>query len=169
MSFDYSSFEQEISNANDLSATWMALQKLSKAIAGHKLFTVMTVDMDAGLARRAFTSHPKDYPVSGTKPILRDHWFDIVHGEKRSFVANTIADIAKVFPDSKLIASLGCGSVLNLPVVLRGALVATINMLDAEQHYTPARVAAAEAMLAIPAKLCVALAAQFDTQSRMPD
>ena len=82
----------------------------------------------------------KNYPVSGTKPIHKDRWFAIVHDEKRSFVANTIADIATVFPDYELIKSLGCGAVINLPVVLRGQLAATINLLDAERAYTPERV-----------------------------
>jgi hypothetical protein len=169
MSSDHISFDQAISTARDSKAVWKALKELSEAVVGHKLFTIMTVDNAAGLARRAYTSHPQDYPVSGTKPIHRDQWFDIVHGERRSFVANTIADISKVFPDFELIASLGCGSVMNLPVVLQGELVATVNMLDAEHHYTPDRAAAAEALLAIPAKLCYVLAAQFDTRTRKPD
>ena len=139
------------------------MRELSLAAAGHKLFTVMTVDMEAGLARRAFSDHPVEYPVSGTKPIHHDAWFEIVHGQRRSFVANTIGDIAAVFPDHERIASLGCGSVLNLPVVLKGDLAATINMLDAEHHYTPQRVTDAQAQLAIPARLCCALALQFDS------
>ena len=70
---------------------------------------------------------------------------------KRSFVANTLADIATVFPDYELIGSLGCGSVINLPVTEGGEVVATVNMLDSEQHYTPQRVALAEAHLHTPA------------------
>ena len=169
MSSDCVSFDHAISTAQNSKAVWKALQELSGAVVGHKLFTIMTVDNAVGLARRAYTSHPRDYPVSGTKPIHRDQWFDIVHGERRSFVANTISDIAKVFPDFELIASLGCGSVMNLPVVLQGELMATVNMLDEEHHYTPERVAAAETSLAIPAKLCYVLAVQFDTRSGKPD
>ena len=169
MNSDDISFDHAISTARDSKAVWKALEELSGAVVGHKLFTIMTVDNAAGLARRAYTSHPRDYPVSGTKPIHRDQWFDIVHGERQSFVANTIAEIAGVFPDFELIASLGCGSVMNLPVVLQGELVATVNMLDEEHHYTPERVAAAEASLAIPAKLCYALSAQFDTRTGKPD
>jgi hypothetical protein len=169
MSSNCISFDHAISTAQNSNTVWKALKELSGAVAGHKLFTIMTVDNAAGLARRAYTSHPRDYPVSGTKPIHRDQWFEVVHGEKRSFVANTIADIAKVFPDFELIASLGCGSVMNLPVVLQGGLVATVNMLDEEHHYTPERVEAAETWLAIPAKLCYLLAAQFDTRTGKPD
>ncbi len=91
-----------------------------------------------------------------------------MHGERRSFVANTIEEIAKVFPDHDLIASLGCGSVHNLPVVLEGELVATINMLAAPHHYTPARVAEAEWLLALPARTCAALAMLFDSRAKSP-
>jgi len=168
MTAELAKFITSISNAKTADEGWQALQDLSRHAPGHILFTVMTVDMDAGLARRAFSSHPREYPVSGTKPIHRDSWFDIVHGAKRSFVANTIEDIAKVFPDHELIASLGCGSVHNLPVVLKGELVATINMLHTAHHYTHARVAEAEALLALPARLCCSLAMLFDSGAKTP-
>jgi hypothetical protein len=169
MSTPRESFEDAVSNACDSAAVWQALREYSLAVAGHQLFTVMTVDMEAGLARRAFSDHPAEYPASGTKPIHRDAWFDIVHGQRRSFIANTIEEIATVFPDHELIASLGCGSVWNLPVVLKGDLVATINMLDAPHHYAPELVAVAQAQLAIPARLCCALAALFDSHTEMAD
>ena len=162
-------FDRSIAIAKNADSVWNALRVLSQAAVGHRLFTVMTVDMAAGLARRAFSDHPAEYPVSGTKPIHRDQWFEIVHGEKRSFVANTIDDIAQVFPDYELIASLGCGSVMNLPVVLKSELVATINMLHAARHFTADRVAQAEALLAGPAKLCCALAQLFDMDQKRPD
>ena len=162
-------FDRAISAARDSTSVWKALEDLSRAVVGHRLFTVMTVDMAEGLARRAYTDHPIEYPASGTKPIHRNEWFDIVHGEKRSFIANTIADIAKVFPDHELIRSMGCGSVWNLPVVIEGDLVATINMLDAEHHYSPERVATAEQILSTPAKLCCVLAARFDSHAKKPD
>jgi hypothetical protein len=163
MSSSEMSFVAAVSEARTSASGWKALEDLAQSVVGHKLFTVMTVDMAAGLARRAYSNQPAAYPVSGTKPILHNRWFEIVHAQQRSFVANSIEDIATVFPDYELIASLGCGSVLNLPVVLEGDLVATINLLHAAGHYTPDRVAAAEAALAIPARLCCALALRFDS------
>jgi hypothetical protein len=164
MSSSVAKFVDAISQARDSGSTWCALEDLARAVVGHRLFTVMSVDMTADLARRAYSSHPAEYPVSGTKPIHRDAWFDIVHGQRRSFVANTIEDIAEVFPDHAIIASLGCGSVLNLPVVLEGDLVATINLLDVSGHYTPERVASAEAELAVAARLCCSLVLRFDAR-----
>lgn len=161
-------FQKQIAVARSADAVWSTLMALSGQQPGHLLFTVMTVDLAAGLARRAFSSHPVQYPVSGTKPIHHDVWFDIVHKERRSFVANTIEDIAKVFPDYELIGSLGCGSVLNLPLVVQGELVATVNMLHATHHYNSSRVKAAEELLTIPATLCWALAMQFDRGAPIP-
>jgi hypothetical protein len=132
---------------------YKALQVLTDAVVGARLFTVMTVDMQSELAGRVYTSHPEDYPVSGTKPIHYDDWFDIVHRQRRPFVANTIKDIAKVFPDHETIWSLGCGSVINLPVEIGGELVATINLLDVEHYYIDERVARAVSTLSLPGKL----------------
>lgn len=149
-------FERAASVARTADDVWLALSALAAETVGYRLFTVTTVDMKKGLAQRLFTSHPAEYPVSGTKPIHRDRWFDIVHGEGRTFVANTLAEIAGHFPDHGLIASLGCGSVVNIPVVLGGELVATVNLPHQEQWYTPERVALAQQVLALPAMLCCA-------------
>lgn len=160
-------FAAEISEARDTGAVWRALEGLAAGVAGHRLFTVMTVDIPAGLVRRAYSNMPVEYPTSGTKPLRGNtgDWYDTVFNKRQTFVANTIDDIAKVFPDHELIASLGCGSVVNLPVVMEGDLVAAINLLDVAGHYTSERVAAAEAGLAIPARLCSALALRFDARA----
>lgn len=145
-------FDHAIAGAAQLDQCWKALQNLTSAVAGFKLFTVMTVDMVHEVARRAYSSHPVDYPVSGTKPIHYDSWFEIVHKQHKPFVANTIVDIAKVFPDHEKIWSLGCGSVVNLPVIIGGQLAATINMLHEVHYYSPARVELIERHLSMPAK-----------------
>lgn len=126
---------------------------MCNSVVGVRLFTVMTVDMPNLLARRAYSNRPQDYPVSGTKPITVDAWFDLVHRQQKIFVANTIDEIAMVFPDHEKIWSLGCGSVVNLPVILDGELKATINMLHEENHYTSERVKRIAEQLTEPARL----------------
>lgn len=162
-------FVADISQALDSTAAWKALETLAGAVAGHSLFTATLVDVPAGLVRRAYSSRPAEYPTSGTKPLRGNtgDWFDQVFNHRQTFVANTIEAIARVFPDHELIASLGCGAVINLPIVVGREIVATINLLDAAGSYTPARVAAAEAGLAIPARLCCALAWRFDATGEM--
>jgi GAF domain-containing protein len=130
---------------------WAALQALARAAVGAKLFTVMRVDFDKDVAARVHTSDPESYAVSGTKPINRTRWFDIIHVERRPFVANTIEEIAEVFPDHETIRSLGCGSVVNLPVVIADELAGTVNLLHQDHFYTPERIEAAKS-LSLPAK-----------------
>lgn len=153
-------FDAAIAEAKGVEAAFAALQTLTEATVGVKLFTYMTVDMANELARRAYTSDAVSYPTSGTKPIHYDAWFDIVHKQHAYFVANTIEDIAKVFPDYELINSLGCQSVVNMPVILGGELVGTVNMLHETDFYTPERVSEIKAVLSIPAKLAAAVAAR---------
>jgi hypothetical protein len=145
-------FDRAIGAATEPDAPFDALHALTRATVGVRLFTIMTVDMDRMLARRAYSSDPENYPCSGTKPVEMNRWFEVVHTRREMFVANTLAEIAEVFPDHALIGSLGCGSVVNLPIELGGQLAATMNILDREQHYTPARTSAVRTELSLPAK-----------------
>jgi GAF domain-containing protein len=143
-------FDTNLASASSPAECWLLLQELVGSVVGYKLFTVMTVDMDKLEASRAFTSHPVEYPVSGVKPITYDHWFEIVHRQQQLFVANTIEEIAAVFPDHQKIESLGCGSVVNIPVIVANQLVATINVLHAAEHFTPERIQILKTRLIAP-------------------
>ena len=134
-------FDHAIGQAGGPETPWRALHRLADRLVGAKLFTVMTVDKVNERAGRVFSSDPKSYPVSGTKPIRYDSWFEIVHTQRKPFVANTITEIAKVFPDHETIWSLGCGSVINWPIEIGGDMVGTVNLLDVEHYYTAERVA----------------------------
>jgi hypothetical protein len=127
-------------------ATLLALQTLFRQEVGARLFTVMTFDAATGLSQRIHSSHPKEYPVSGVKPLSQGLWSRTVIDERRLFVANSIAAIAEVFPDHELIRSLGCESVVNLPVVFAGAVIGAVNLLDAPGYYTPERVVRIEGL-----------------------
>jgi len=152
-------FETALSEATDATQAYDALCALTKATVGAKLFTVMTADMDAMLARRVYTDDAENYPTTGTKEIEMNRWFEQVHGRHETFVSNTLADIDTVFPDAKLIGELGCGSVINLPVILGGKMVATVNFLHEEGYYTPKRVAQAQDLLRLPSMAVLARAA----------
>lgn len=148
-------FAEDLSAATSEAEVFEALYQLSNSLMPVRLWTVMTVDLDAGIARRAYSNMPKAYRTSGTKPITYNTWFDIVHGRRECFVANTLADIAAVFPDYELIGSLGCASVMNLPVFDDGVLLATVNLLDGEDHFTAERVSAYRDILTEPALIAL--------------
>lgn len=128
----------------------MIYNDLHRACAdlGTRLFTVTTNDFAADLARRAYTSHPVEYPVSGTKPMERNAWYDHVILGHQTFVANTPPEFAVVFFDHALITSLGLGSAVNIPVMDGDVVVGTVNLLAEEGHFTPDRLAAYQALVA---------------------
>ena len=141
-------------------AIFSSLHHAADAACGARLFTVTVLDRKAGLARRAYTSHPAEYPTTGTKPMRSDAWSDQVIGRGEAFVANTTPEFAIYFPDHPLINALGCQSALNIPVSRDGLVVGTVNILDAQGHFTPACV---ETLTALVADNTAALLAAFET------
>lgn len=145
-------FAADLAAATVQHAAYDALYQLSDALVPVRLWTVMSVDHDAGLARRAYTNMPEAYPASGTKPMAENAWSDIVRGQHKCFIANTLAEISEVFPDHALIGSLECGSVLNIPIIHDGQLIGTVNLLDAEHHFTPDHVQTCQDVLTASAR-----------------
>lgn len=117
------------------------------AALGTRLFTVTVQDLARDVARRAYTSHPVEYPVSGTKPLTRDGWYDHCITGQKTFVANTTPEFAKYFFDHALITSLGLGSCINIPVVDGGHVLGTVNLLAEEHHFTTEKLTAYEALV----------------------
>ncbi len=132
------------------------------AARGTRLFTVTVQDEAAGLARRSYTSHAVEYPVSGTKPLTRDGWYDQCIGGRQVFVANTVPEFAKYFFDHALITSLGLGSCINIPIFQAdGPVYGTVNLLAEAGHFTPEKLAAYAALIARDHAALVAEMAQI--------
>ena len=143
-----------------------ALGHLAQQVTEARLVTLMTSDPHTREAERIWTNHPAAYPVSGRKPFLPNRWTAIVFDRRETFVANDYAGISEVFGDHELIRSLGCESVLNLPAIAGGRVLGTINCLDSAGHFTPDRIAQAEA-LRLPAT-CVFLFHLLQTTGMRP-
>ncbi len=58
-----------------------------------------------------------------------------VIGRGEPFIGRTAEDIRAVFFDHALIGSLGCESVLNMPVRWRGRTLGTLNLLHRANYY----------------------------------
>jgi hypothetical protein len=130
-----------------------ALDRLTKSLVGHQLFTLLTVDGDE--VARVYSNRPAEYAVSGRKPMGKTPWGDLVLKSCKPYLGRDKQGIRWAFFDHALIESMGLGSVINIPVVYDGACLGTMNLLDAEHHYRPEHVApvAALAPLLIPAFL----------------
>jgi len=134
-------------------ATFAALEAAMNVVLGHRLFTILKYHPDSGESERVWTNQPAAYPVAGRKALNPTFWSRQVLEERRPYVGRTAADIRAVFFDHELIASLGCASVLNVPVVWDARILGTINLLHEAEWYdeSDATLGFAFAALAVPA------------------
>ena len=132
---------------------YRALEAETKALIGHRLFTLLYVDGEE--VARVHSSHPVEYPLSGRKPMGPTPWGAQVLKACKPFLGTDMAAVRWAFFDHELIASLGCGSAINIPIVYNGACIGTMNLLDAEHHYRDGDVEKVTALapLLIPAFL----------------
>jgi len=136
-------------------ASFAALVRAAAAAIGHKLFTVLVLHPEAGESERRYSNRPHEYPIGGRKKPNPGRWTRRILEEKQPFIGYDDADISEVFGDHALIASLGCASVLNLPVVWDGRVLGTLNLLHEARWYAESDVPTGRlfAALAVPAWL----------------
>jgi GAF domain-containing protein len=120
---------------------FQALDRALAAVLGHKLFTVLRHHAATGESERRYTNQARAYPVGGRKALNPTPWAQQVLHDKRPYIGRTAADIRAVFFDHELIASLGCASVINVPVVWDGRVLGTLNLLHEEGWYDEGDVA----------------------------
>ncbi|HZP37565.1 MAG TPA: GAF domain-containing protein [Methylomirabilota bacterium] len=128
------------------------------ATLGHKLFTCLLHHPAARESERRYTNAPAAYPVGGRKPVPDSAWARRLFVDREPYVGYTADDIREVFFDHALIASLGCASVLNLPVVHAGRTLGVLNLLHEARWYDDNDPALGQvfAALAVPAFLRLA-------------
>jgi len=125
---------------------------------GHRLFTIMRHDPAAGRNRRAYSSHPDAYPVSGFKPVDWGHpWAQRLLVDGQAWIGRDAADVAWAYPDHEKIAGMGLASAMNLPVRWKGKTLGTLNLLHQAGHFTEADAALGGifAGIAVPALLSI--------------
>jgi GAF domain-containing protein len=120
------------------------LESALAADVGFRLFTVLAWLPERRVLRRVHTTHPREYPLGGEKTVEVDGgWLAALVDDREPWLGPDRAAVARVFADHELIASLGCGAVVNVPVVDGGRTLGVLNLLDAEGAYTDDSVTAA--------------------------
>jgi hypothetical protein len=139
-------------------ATFRAVDAALAASPGHILFTILIHHPALRQSERFYSNKPAEYPIGGRKPVTDSAWMQRVIGGGEPYIGRTREDIREVFFDYDLIWSLGCESVLNMPVRWRGQTLGTLNLLAEAGHYTEAHVLRVRLMahLALPAMMLIA-------------
>ncbi len=125
----------------NITAVYDTIAKQIKEQVGYQLFTITRVLPNGTQVERIYTTHPDVYPVTGLKPIYDDAWTVKVIHQAETYLAATSAEMVPYFPDLDVINSLGLGSVINMPIVVNGKVIGTLNILDAENFYREAHIA----------------------------
>ena len=133
------------------SRIYAALDMVLGEEIGHKLLTLLCVD-GTDMAR-VYSTQPIAYPVHGRKRMGPTPWGEKVLKNREPFLGTSRDAIVWAFFDHELIASLGLGSVITVPVVYDGTALGSINLLHEEHFYKAEHVecALAYAPLLIPA------------------
>lgn len=130
-----------------------AVDAVAREATAHGLLTAMRFDAAAMTVQRIWSSAPEAYPVGGAKPKRDTAWGRQVLQEQRVFVGEGAAAIRAHFTDHAVILGLGLRSIVNVPVVGRGACLGTLNLLWAAERVTPEQAALARllGLVAVPA------------------
>jgi GAF domain-containing protein len=138
-------------------------------LIGTRLLTASVFNMDTRQSRRVYSENLEAYPLGGIKPIEDNRWTQIVLHERRLFHTLRIEEIAEVFFDWQLIRSLGYESNANIPIVVDGKVIGTLNLLHEAGYYTSERLEPASALMPYATIAFMALCANaFDAAAPKP-
>ena len=150
-----------------MSKALVRLEQDLRAEVGARLFTVLAWLPSRRVLHRVHTSHPEQYPVGGEKSVqLAAGWLRQCIEEGRPFLGVDRKAVREVFIDHVVIDRLGCGAVINLPVLTDGRVVGVINLLDAEGVYDEDSVLRAEKLAPAAAPALEALVRKLEGVSR---
>ena len=136
--------DQLVSLNNNNFKIFELLENAFQEIIGHKLFTVLRYDKSSLELERIYSSNPSDYPLNGIKKLTNTDWSKIVLVDGNVFIGYNSNDIKLSFPDYELIEKLGCRSVMNIPLILKGNVVGSVNLLNKENWYNEHQVQVAK-------------------------
>ena len=138
-------------------ATFGAIDAALAEDPGHILFTVLVHHPALRQSERFYSNKPEAYPVGGRKPMTNSPWMQRVIFSGNPYIGRTREDIAANFFDHELIHSLGCDSILNMPVRWRGETMGTLNLCHRAGFYNESHLPRVHliAQLALPALLLI--------------
>jgi hypothetical protein len=138
-------------------ATFRAIDAALAEAPGHILFTVLVHHPALKQSERFYSNQPQAYPIGGRKPVTDSPWMQrVIHGGE-PYIGYTTEDVAANFFDHALIHSLGCDSILNMPVRWRGVTMGTLNLCHRAGYYNEDHLPRVKliAQLALPALLLI--------------
>ncbi|MEA3087137.1 MAG: hypothetical protein QOC89_4834 [Paraburkholderia sp.] len=130
-------------NGGDADLVWPELERSLTEVFGQRLFTVLAYDEASSRLGRLHSNRLDINPIGGLKRVTQSRWSDQVLHRGEIFVGSTREDIKSVFSEYETLWSIGCESVLNIPVRKNGVTLGTLNLLGEAGLYDHADTGAA--------------------------
>jgi GAF domain-containing protein len=124
--------------AHEPIALYAAVDQLVREVIGHRLFTMMRVHEASAEVERIYSSNTTAYPVGGRKQKRGTPWSRVVLDRGEVFVARNPDEVREAFADHELIASLGIGAIMNVPLAWNGRRLGTMNISHEAGWFTEA-------------------------------
>jgi len=143
-------------------ANLLALDWALAGAPGHRLLTILVYFDALEQAQRIYSSQPVAYPLGGRKTLAQAPRMRQVLGTGQPFIGRNKRDIIDSYADHALLLSMGCESIVNMPVRWGRRVLGTVNLLGVADQYGEGDLPRIEAFsqLAVPAFLATLLHAQ---------
>ena len=116
-------------------ATLAAIDHLGGDAVGHCLFSANAFRVETMEVERLYSSNPDAYPIGGRKRKKATAWGQQVLLDRRIFVGEGDQAIRAFFDDHALMCGLGVHSIVNVPVVWRGACLGILNFASPHPRF----------------------------------
>lgn len=99
------------------------------ALTGCDAFTLLLYDLGEAVARRVFSSRPKEFPAEGTKALAGAVWAEQLLTQMTPLVSDDPEALKRNFDDHELIIGLGIKAIINFPILRQGKCIGGVNCL----------------------------------------
>jgi len=113
-----------------------AVHAVAANAIGFKLLTITCYDAQRHEVERVYTNMPDIYPLGGRKKKQGTAWAKQILEDLKPFRAEDAQGIRAAFDDHAVMAGMGLGSILNIPIAYDGICVGTMNLTHQEGWYT---------------------------------
>lgn len=120
---------------------YQVIDQAMKALVGYKLLTILQL-RDERL-HRMHTSDLARYPAGGFKNIANDIWLKTMLSDGVPVISATPEIVKQRFFDHETIFAMGCGSVMNIPVLGPTGTLGSLNLLHEANWFNSEHILAA--------------------------
>ncbi len=137
--------------ASGPTALFAVLSRLFTSVPGVRTATFIATAPDRTFTHRIGTSNPAHFPVGNVDPVDDGAWNRRILGEMQPVIGNDVAGMAAFIPETGGLVAMGYGACSCFPIVIAGETRGVVALLGDAGIFTPAALAAIDALLPIAA------------------